>query len=290
MSLPVDPTCMLCFLGKQLKLARSLGDETTADAYLREFAQLYLDMPKHLPSPALGPGITALLRKYYGLEEDRFKAEKQAANEFVVTRLDDIRRRVRSAADPVLAAIQFAILGNYLDFSALGDKVSFEKLDQMMEEALEMPLDPAMIVRFKEELARGGKLLYLTDNAGEIGFDRVCAEVLREHYPQTEITFCVRGGICSNDATREDAAVVGLDFPLIDNGTKIAGTIPEMLSDEARKAMEEADVIFSKGMANTECLYGSGYNIYYAFLVKCEKFVRIFQKDLMTPMFIREPQ
>ena len=290
MSLPVDSTCMLCFLRKQLKLARSLGDEAAADAYLREFAQMYLDLPKHLPSPALGPGITELLRKHYGLEEDRFKAEKEAANAFVMARFENIRNRVRGAEDPVLAAIRFAILGNYLDFSALGDAVSFEQLDRMMDEALEMPLDLQMVDRFKAELSRGGKLLYLTDNAGEIGFDRICGEVLREHYPQMEITFCVRGGICSNDATREDAAVVGLDFPIIDNGGKIAGTIPEMLGQEAKDAMEAADVIFSKGMANVECLYGSGYNIYYAFLVKCEKFVRTFQKELMTPMFIREPQ
>ena len=288
MSLPIDPTCMLCLLDKHLKLARSLGSEEAADAYLREFARLYLDTPKHLPSPALGPGITELLRKHYGLEEDRFQAEKKAANEFVIARLEDIRRRVFGAGDPVLAAIQFAILGNYLDFSALGDKVSFEALDRMLDEALEMPLDMEMVSRFKGELETGKNLLYLTDNAGEIGFDRICAEVLREHYPHLEITFCVRGAICSNDATREDAAVVGLDFPIIDNGTNIAGTIPETLGAEAKEALETADVILSKGMANTECLYGSGYNIYFAFLVKCDKFERIFQKPLMTPMFIKE--
>ena len=288
MSLPVDVTCMMCYLGKQLSLARSLGDDTTANAYMRELTQHFLDLPQHLPSPMLAPGTTALLKKYYGLDEDRFKAEKQAANEFVVARLEDIRARVRSAKDPVLAGLQFAILGNYLDFSALGNSVSFEKLDQMMDKALEMPLDEAMLARFKAELREGKTLLYLTDNAGEIGFDLVCAEVLQEAYPNLEITFCVRGGICSNDATREDARIVGIPFPVIDNGSNIAGTLPEILGEDARTAMETADVILSKGMANTETLYGSGYNTYYAFLVKCEKFMRIFQKDLMTPMFIGE--
>ena len=139
-----------------------------------------------------------------------------------------------------------------------------------------------------EDLEKGKKLLYLTDNAGEIGFDRVCAEALQEAYPHLEITFCVRGGICSNDATREDAAVVGIQFPIIDNGSNIAGTLPEILGAEAKNAMDTADVILSNGMANVECLYGCGYNIYYAFLVKCDKFVRIFQKELMTPMFIGE--
>ena len=146
-----------------------------------------------------------------------------------------------------------------------------------------------MVARFKAELAEGKSLLYLTDNAGEIGFDRVFAEVLREQYPHLEITFCVRGGPAMNDATREDAAVVGIDFPVIDNGSDIAGMIPELLGGEARAALETADVILAKGMANAESLYGSGYNVYFAFLVKCEKFMRIFQKPLMTPMFIQEP-
>lgn len=289
MSLPVDASCMMCYLRKHLELARKLGDDKKADEFLRELTRQFLDLPRHLPSPALTPGTNELLRRYYGLEPDRFREEKRSANAFVLERMADIRRRVRTSEDPVRAALQFAILGNYLDFSALGDQVSFEALDRMLEEALEMPLDPEMLRQFKAELAQGRKLVYLTDNAGEIGFDRVCAEVLKEHYPHLNIVFCVRGGIAQNDATREDAAVVGIDFPIIDTGAAIAGLIPEMAGAEALEAMETADVILSKGMANVECLYGSGYHIYFAFLVKCDKFMRIFQKPLMTPMFIKEP-
>ena len=288
MSLPVYSSCMLCYLKKHLDLARSLGDDATTDAFMRELTQQFLDLPRHLPSPALAAGTNELLRRYYGLEPDRFRAEKEASNAFVVARMEDLRNRVRSAEDPVLAALQFAILVNYLDFSALGDKVSFEALDRMLEEALEMPLGTETVNRFKGELETGKTLLYLTDNAGEMGFDRICAEVLRERYPHLEITFCVRGGFAMNDATREDAAVVGIDFPVIDNGSDIAGLIPEMLGEEARNALETADVILSKGMANTETLYGCGYPIYYAFLVKCARFVQFFEKPLMTPMFIRD--
>ena len=52
--------------------------------------------------------------------------------------------------------------------------------------------------------------------------------------------------------------------------------------------MESADVILAKGMGNVETLLGSGYNIYYAFLVKCPRFQNLFQKPLMTPMLLRE--
>ena len=280
---------MMCYLKKHLTLARRHGNDAQVDAFMRELAQEFLNLPRHLPSVAMGPVTNPLLRAYFGLEPDRFRAEKQASNAFVMERLEEISSRVRGAADPVLAALQFAILGNYLDFSALGDQVSFESLDRMLEEALEMPLDPDTVSRFKGELEAGKKLLYLTDNAGEIGFDRICAEVLREHYPHLEIVFCVRGGIAQNDATREDAAIVGLDFPVIDSGVALAGILPERLGAQAKAALETADVILSKGMANVECLYGDGYNIYFAFLVKCDKFERIFQKPLMTPMFIRDP-
>jgi uncharacterized protein with ATP-grasp and redox domains len=114
MSLPVDSSCMLCYLKKHLDLARSLGDDATTDAFMRELTQQFLDLPRHLPSPALAAGTNELLRRYYGLEPDRFRAEKEASNAFVVARMEDLRNRVRSAEDPVLAALQFAILGNYI--------------------------------------------------------------------------------------------------------------------------------------------------------------------------------
>ena len=53
-------------------------------------------------------------------------------------------------------------------------------------------------------------------------------------------------------------------------------------------AMKEADVIIAKGMGNTETMYGCGYNVYYAFLVKCSRFVQVFGQPKLTPMLVRE--
>ena len=181
-----------------------------------------------------------------------------------------------------------AVLGNYIDFSALRGEVSFEKLDEMLLQAQHIALDRGNYESLKVELEKGGKLLYLTDNAGEIGFDRLFAEEIHREYPQMQITFCVRGGPASNDATREDAEDVGMPVPVIDNGTTIAGTEPETLTGEAKLAFETADVILSKGQANVETLYGCGKNIYYIFLIKCQRFVEYFQKEKLTPMLLRE--
>ena len=286
MSLGMDAQCMLCHFKRNVETARSLGDEATATAFARGLMQIYLDTPEDQATPAVGPAVNELYQRFYGLEPDRYREEKQASNAFVMARLDAIRATAENAPDPVLAGLQLAILGNYIDFSALQGEVSFEKLDNMLESALEMELEE--YPRLRQELANAKKLLYLTDNAGEIGFDRICAEQLRTAYPNLEITFCVRGGFAQNDATREDAVAVGIDFPIIDNGNAIAGTELSRLSPEAKDAMDQADIILSKGQGNAETLLGCGYNIYYAFLVKCVRFEALFQKPLMTPMLVAE--
>ena len=288
MSIAFDSYCLQCQLGRNLDTVRKLGTEEQTMAFARDVMRLYLEGPKDVASPWFVPGVSDLLQQHYGLEVDRFRQEKQASNAFVLERMDLLREKAATAEDPVYAGLQLAILGNYLDFGALQGKVSFDQLEAMIADAMKMELDRDVYGNLCRELETAGRLLYLTDNAGEIGFDRIFAELLAEKYPHLQITFCVRGGIALNDATREDAAAVGIPFPVIDNGNRIPGTQLDMLSGEAEQAIRTADVILAKGMANCETLHGCGYNVYYAFLVKCQRFQRLFGQPLMTPMLVRE--
>lgn len=290
MKIGMNATCLRCHFTKHLDTALSLGDEATAFAFARDLMALYLSAPAGVSSPWFGPGVTALFQKHYGLDEDRYVEEKRLSNAYVLARMDSIRSRVEGQADPVYAGLQFAILGNYLDFSALQGRVSFETLDAMLDLGFSMDVDKACYARLCRDLENGRNLLFLTDNAGEIGFDRVFAEQIARKYPHLAITFCVRGGPVLNDATREDAAAMGIPFPVIDNGNRIGGTELSLLGPEAKAALEGADVVIAKGMGNVETLLGCAYNIYYAFLVKCQMFADRFQQPLMTPMLVSQRQ
>lgn len=290
MSIPFDPQCLQCHFRRNLELAETLGSNEQVMDFARQLMGMYLDAPSDVGSPWFGPKTSQLFHDCFGLPLDRFRQEKEDSNRFVMERLPMIRQTVSSASDPVFAGLQCAILGNYLDFSALQGKVSFEKLDDMLRDALSMELDRQVYAGLCQDLRQGKKLLYLTDNAGEIGFDRILAETIAEAYPHLEITFCVRGEITQNDATREDAEAVGIPFPVIDNGNGVAGTQIDLLSEEAAQALREADVILAKGMGNTETMFGCGYNVYYAFLVKCQKFIRLFGRPMFTPMLVKERQ
>lgn len=288
MSISIDTYCMECQLRRNAALARSLGSEEKATEFLRRWMALALALPVTAPSPCVGPATNELLHEMYGLDLDRYRAEKEASNAFALANMDYVRRETEQAPDSVYAGLQFAILGNYLDFSALGDKVSFDTLSGMLEKARDIRVDQGTYEKLCADLEKGRKLLYLTDNAGEIGFD----QGFRGTDAKKILPFgnyLLRPGRQRRQRCHPaDAAAVGLPFPVIDNGNLVAGTVLEQLSDEARQAMEQADVILSKGMGNVETLLGCGKNIYYAFLVKCQRFVNLMERPLMTPLLLRE--
>ena len=288
MSIAMDAQCIQCTLRRNIELVGPLGTVEKTTAFTRALMELILKTPAEASSPSLGPGISDLLHDMYGIPLDRFREEKEQSNRFVLERLEGIRARVENTADPIFTGLQFAILGNYLDFSALQGQVDFGKLDEMLDSALEMELDENAYRAFRRDLETGKRLLYLTDNAGEIGFDRILAEEIQKAYPHLAITFCVRGDVIVNDATREDARAVGLPFPVIDNGNRVGGTDLNQLSEDARQALEDADVVLAKGMGNAETMLGCGYNVYYAFLVKCPRFVERFGKPMLTPILAAE--
>lgn len=280
--------CIECLVSRHLKTARLHGDEEQVTAFAWDLLQMLARGPKDVASPYFSPQIAQLFHEHFGLPLDRYQQEKADSNRFALEHMDEIRELVRTADDSLYAGLQCAILGNYLDFSALQGEVSFDKLQDMLSLSRTFEVDRDNFEALRREFAVGSRLLYLTDNAGEIGFDRVFAEEIHRQYPQLQITFCVRGGPALNDATRADAEEVGIPFPVIDNGSCIAGTVLSEVSEECRTALDAADVIFAKGQANVETLLGCGLNIYYAFLVKCPKFIQAFGKPKLTPVLHRE--
>ena len=286
----LDSQCILCLLKRHAETAAKCGTEEQVTAFTRDLMRMICDGPVEMSAPFYTPGITKLFTEHFGLADDRFAEEKEISNRYAMERFDKLSRMVRSAPEPLYAGLQAAILGNYIDFSALQGEVSFEKLDEMLEKLSTIEVDRSVFASLRSDLEAGRNLLYLTDNAGEIVFDRVFLEVIREAFPALSITVCVRGGPAQNDATIADAQAVGMPFRVIGNGTRIPGTVLELASPELKAALSTADVILAKGQANVETLLdtGHGYNVYYAFLVKCKRFIDRFGREKLTPMLVRD--
>ena len=201
----------------------------------------------------------------------------------------EIRRKIGEASDPLALALRFAQIGNFIDFGAM-DSVDDGKLMEFLEQAETLPLSEDTYAKFTENLKTAKKLVYMTDNCGEVVLDKLLLETIAGIAPHVEKTIIVRGEPVLNDATMEDALQVGIEAcgKVIPNGTNIAGTYIPWLSAEAKQAMEEADLLISKGQGNFESLHGCGLNIYYLFLCKCQWFMERFGLPQYSGVFINE--
>ena len=116
-------------------------------------------------------------------------------------------------------------------------------------------------------------VLLLTDNAGEIVFDRLLARELRSL--GCRVTVAVKGGPALNDALVEDALMAGISSDvdeIIDTGTDAIGINLEESSEAFRSRFHNAELIVSKGMANWETLteFPAPCPVLFLFRTKCE--------------------
>ena len=284
-----DACCIECLVRRQFALARRHGDGENADAYLRDVLRIILEAPRVVAAPWLTGAFARAYARYWP-GDDAYAQLKRDSNDLVLSLLPQVRAQVADAEDPLAMALQFSRTGNFLDFGILTPETAHAALEAALAETPAMTLDPVHYGRLLEDLAAAKSLLILGDNAGEIAFDTVLVEELLRRFPGLSIAYCVRGENTLNDATREDAAYVGMDrlVPILDNGSAISGTELGYLSDALQDAMDHADVILSKGSGNFECLAGCGYNIYYVFMCKCRRLSQILSVPNMTGQFLRE--
>lgn len=284
----INAFCMSCLVQAQARRIQKFQDEEKKACYMREVLHMIAESDPKWSAPALLEPISKLYEKYWGMQND-LEEEKKTFNELLLSMEDDLEQKIRSRKDPLEAALCLARLGNYIDFSALGE-VSAEKLLELLAQAEQETLDTAEYRHFCKDLKDGKYLVYLTDNCGEIVLDKILIKLLREQYPQLMIEVLVRGVAVTNDATVEDARYVGLTevAPVFGNGSGIAGTELTHISKEAKEKLEQADLILSKGQGNFETLHTCGLNIYYLFLCKCDWFMQRFHAEHLKGMFINE--
>ena len=280
--------CMKCILDKNLEKYPEGTGEKEKVIYFQKLMKILCEAPMNTSAPVIVRDITELQEKMFGMK-DEYSEVKHHFNNVMLTYEEGVRAKICSAEDPLKLAIAYAMVGNYIDFGAM-QHVDEDALARMLDNAVNIELDKDQYDRLKNDLEQGKELVYLTDNCGEIVMDKLLMETIMRLYPQVNITVLVRGGAVLNDATMIDARQIGLVdlVTVIGNGTQIAGTCLEEISQEAKAAFDAADLVISKGQGNFESLRKCGENIYYMFLCKCGMFARIFDVPEFTGILVND--
>jgi len=258
--------CISCFVRQALDSARlATDDEQVHKKVVQEVLKMASELDMSQSPPVIGQQIHRLIRDLVGCDDPYYRVKKQF-NSLALKMYPDLRKQITSSSDQIETAVRVAIAGNIIDF---GVKSSLPELEvkKTISDSLIDYLDPEQVQDFKNAVMEAEEILYLADNAGEIVFDHLLIEQL----PIDKITVVVKGSPVINDATIEDAKVVGLDrvVEVIDNGSDGPGTILETCSKEFLDRFEKADLVIAKGQGNYETLSGIDKNIFFLLKAKC---------------------
>jgi damage-control phosphatase, subfamily I len=247
--------CSLCRAGPQLT-------RETVDSCRELLSNLRKEPVSH-------PRIASAVHRHaYALlkNPDPFAELKRQSNEEAIAVCRSVRPGLHSFRDLVLASI----IGNTYDYGVKSHIVTenfYEFFKKSFTEGL--TIDDTDEI---ESLAM--RVVYFTDNCGEIVFDRLLLEYL--HTKGAEITLVLREAPILNDATLKEAGELHLErfvtrVTTTGLGSEL-GVRLEKCPPDLEKAIRDCTLIIAKGMANYESLslYDDLPPVAYLMSVKCE--------------------
>jgi uncharacterized protein with ATP-grasp and redox domains len=252
--LKVGARCGYCLIHRGYKIIlRSTDDKVKQVEAMTELLSMMGEdfNPDVVPS-YIGAERDRIIKRVTGCP-DAYEGMKREANQKALELLPELRSMLDEVpeAERLRRACLISCLGNVIEYDVPGHSSDIDEALKLLDEGF--CIDDTD--RLKSLLVDDPHVLLLTDNAGEIAFDRLVVQEL--HRLGCMVTIAVKGGPSLNDALMEDAVAVGMTGEadeVITTGSDCIGVQLDISSDEFREVFYSVDVIIAKGMANWETL------------------------------------
>jgi damage-control phosphatase, subfamily I len=261
--------CVPCIINSFIRLLKLgelvIGDKEQA---MRKLLRYMSDADYQQSPPDLGREMHRMMREELN-DPDPYKGIKNKYNIMMLEMYSEFENIVESAKDPFNMAMRLAVAGNVIDFGPQDQLDIMDTINRVVHSNID--IDDSILL--KSELENAKRVLYIGDNCGEIVLDKLFLETIKK----PDVYFAVRGGPVLNDATIEDAKMVGIDkiAKIITTGDDAPGVILEDTSEKFKQIFNESDLIIAKGQGNLEGLLGVNKNIYYLLVAKCDLIGRL---------------
>ncbi|MGN1362176.1 MAG: damage-control phosphatase ARMT1 family protein [Methanobrevibacter sp.] len=241
--------CAPCFLRQAREAMDLITDDDDLKVSLMEdvFELLSKEYYVGANSNYLGSKIHRLIKTKTN-SFDPYKTQKVLSNEMALEFLPEAKKVLDGSLE---SYVKISIIGNMIDFGAFQLD---EDIKSLMENALNNDLKINDVDKLEDALKKYDNVLYLVDNTGEIVFDKLLLEKIKEY--DVNITLAVKEKPIVNDACMEDAIEVGLDeyADIVSTGEDTVGLVYCELSPEFKEIFDNSDFIISKGLGNFEGL------------------------------------
>jgi uncharacterized protein with ATP-grasp and redox domains len=285
----LQPDCIPCILKMALSSVRRLSDQ---ELMLKDLMGQVLQIPAlqglvwdRPCSEVIVPVMEVIQEAFNSL--DPFQPLKRAQNKNGLELYPHLQRLVQESSEPLLTAVHLAILGNSIDLMVSDHSIDPKRL---LAEKLKDSLDQKSYLAFRKKIEDARTIVYLADNAGEILFDKVFIETIRERF-DPQIFLIMRSVPTLNDVTLQEARDLGMDqvATLMENGINVPlpGTNLSQVSSDFRELFQKADLIISKGGGNFGTLEEEKDlppKVTYLLLSKCLPYCRRFNSKMYQPI------
>jgi uncharacterized protein with ATP-grasp and redox domains len=270
--LKVELRCISCILNRGYLQIQEATDDTalqfkTLSALLRFLVEEFKPTAN---SADLGTKRDRLIRKITG-NPDPYKQKKQLSNKKALEVVPLAKSIVSKETSPELRfrkACLSAIVGNIMEFDLPDNPFKFTDLEKLIQQAeKDLALDEIPQIFNKAKKAK--QVLYLADNAGEIALDTLLVQELKNL--GAHVTVAVKDGPILNDATLEDAKIIGMTKvadAVISTGSDAVGLFPNECSDEFLEIYNSVDLVVAKGMGHAETLTELELRVPHALLLR----------------------
>ena len=286
----IKPDCIPCILTMSITSMRllSLDESRIQDLYCK-----ILEIPSlrgqcwDITSPEVIELVMQLIVSATG-SSDPFHDLKATQNKKIMEIDPFLRQILDEASDPLHTAVKLAILGNTIDLM-MGDRPT--DIENSITDKLKAPIPEKAYANFIEDLKQSKSLVYLGDNAGEIVFDKLLIETIKDRYA-IDVVFIVRSVATLNDVTLNESRSVKIDeiATIVENGMDgpCPGTVLARCSEEVKTLVEDADMIVSKGGGNFDSFGEEKGDIRekttFMLLSKCQPYCDFFGVELHQPI------
>lgn len=215
-----------------------------------------------------------LIYKFVAPTSDFWEEIKRKTNTYVETLLPGAKEfiaKTGSQRERVERALCLAAAGNVAPMGAPSGVLAFPEVIEIVEGKGSLPV---FLGDAYEAIRRSKSVLYVTDNAGEIGFDSLLISELKDM--GLKVTVVVKDPPYFEDATLEDAQQFGLDR----TANRVVAVnkvfVPEKDEGPVSEAYRESDLVIVKGTGNYDALMGEteGRTAIFLLKVKCDPIAR----------------
>jgi len=242
-------SCYSCILDRaKFECDILFTDDDSKKKAMEELLDFMVQHKGEVPS-VVGTEREEIMKRRSG-NSDPYREMKAESNRVATALIPLAKRFYEESEDKLEALIRIAAAANSMEWGVKGHDFDVDSFEDVFFETLNETFD-GDLEEARRRINRFDKILYLTDNAGEVVFDLFVIEKLLEMGKR--VVICPKTGPILNDVTDGELKAM-TDLPIEPSGPVIGLSLDRMRPELLRLLKNDGFLVIAKGMGNFETM------------------------------------